>query len=684
MDGPNILPPPTPTPATNSPTGVGTIPPPPAAASIDNYEDVFTRTEGEASSTIQIIMTASSLSSSSSMGEVSTIQPSMGDESTIQPPPPPPPPTSPSKQVNAVWAYISDNDGLSHSADSDGMIFTEDHLVVPQMESDDGFSNSQPLGVPSDNETDIESDNRQSHHSLPTPEELKLKLPTSSRCGPQYICSAYPKGSFVFLFLCLTAIIIGLSVGLTQSQGQIDTFHGGDRRLYHMQEYLIDHGVTDRSDFFAVAGTRSPQIQAVDWLAHEDALVIGIPTGDLTTDSGYDFLTRYVMAVFYYATNGQSWTFDLSFLSDKSTCDWFQVFAPPVGEVGVLCNKNTRKVAGFSFISNNVKGTLPSELSHLTTMSYVESIGNPLTGTIPSQLQNLSDLRTFVMAFNILTGTVPSWIDMWKNLEFLYLSNNLFTGTLPSEIGDLTSLSVLALDDNDLKGSMDVVWQLHSLEYLYMEDNAMTGTIPTEIEKRHPLLVNLDLSNNKLRGRLPKDVFRLKRLEILDLHGNEFTGAIPDDINADNERLSFVALHKNQLSSSIPETMGNLRMLTHLDLSENLLTGILPFELDLLSDLTFLFLGANNYTKGRIPTWVYSLDKMREISLKSCNLEGTISELVGVLDSLTMLDLDNNQLTGQIPTEIGLLTSLEFLLLNRNQLTMSVPTELGSLAALST
>jgi Leucine-rich repeat (LRR) protein len=606
----------------------------------------------------------------------------MGEESTIQPPPPPA--TSPSsEQVHAVWAYISDTDGSSshhHPPGSDSVIGTDHQKVVLETLSDDGFTNhqSQPIGVPSENEGDIEAEN---NHSLPTPEELKSKLPTSSRGGVN-VCLSRPKGFFVFLFLCLAAVIIGLSVGLTQNQQKTETYHGGDKRLYHMQEYLIVHGVTNRSDL--EASTNSPQFNAVDWLAHDDTLVIGIPTGDLTTDSGYDFVTRYVMAVFYYSTNGQSWNFDLSFLSGKSTCEWYQVFAAPVGEVGVLCNQNTRKVVGFSLISNNVEGTLPTELSQLTTITYVESIANAITGTIPSQLQNLSNLRTFVLAFSSLSGTIPVWINMWEKLELLYLSNNFLTGFIPSAIGELSALSVLALDDNELKGSIEVIWRLNNLEYLYLEDNSFTGTLPSEIETRHPLLVNLDLSDNELRGRLPKDIFRLKRLEILDLHNNQFTGAIPDDINADNERLSFVALYKNKFNGSIPETMGNLRELKHLDLSENSLTGRLPFELDYLSDLTYLFLGGNNYTKGVIPTWVYSLDKMRELSLKSSNLGGTISELLGVLDKLILLDLDDNDLSGTIPSEIGYLTSLEFLLLNRNELTKSVPTELGSLSALST
>jgi hypothetical protein len=66
-------------------------------------------------------------------------------------------------------------------------------------------------------------------------------------------------------------------------------------------------------------------------------------------DESYEFVTRYVMAVLYYATNGKSWQYDMNFLSEKVTCDWYQVFPPPVGQLGVLCNRNTKKMVGFSF-----------------------------------------------------------------------------------------------------------------------------------------------------------------------------------------------------------------------------------------------------------------------------------------------------------------------------------------------
>jgi hypothetical protein len=112
-------------------------------------------------------------------------------------------------------------------------------------------------------------------------------------------------------------------------------------------EFLVANGISDASDFMM---TTSPQYQAADWVAHDDLLMLGIPKVKPTeNDVSYAFVERYTMAVLYYATTGKSWRYDLSFLSDKPTCDWSQIFAPPVGQLGVLCNRSTSRIVGFSF-----------------------------------------------------------------------------------------------------------------------------------------------------------------------------------------------------------------------------------------------------------------------------------------------------------------------------------------------
>jgi hypothetical protein len=163
-------------------------------------------------------------------------------------------------------------------------------------------------------------------------------------------CVKYPVACFAFLLLFIVVLSVSVSLALTSDQRdekKATTFHGGDERLFYMQNYFIQNGITSKRDF---DDPRSPQFQAVDWLANEDEFEIFIPKmAPDESGEAYEFLTRYIMAVLYYATKGKSWSYDLSFLSEKKTCEWYHVFAPPMGQVGVLCNQNTLQIVGVSF-----------------------------------------------------------------------------------------------------------------------------------------------------------------------------------------------------------------------------------------------------------------------------------------------------------------------------------------------
>jgi hypothetical protein len=65
----------------------------------------------------------------------------------------------------------------------------------------------------------------------------------------------------------------------------------------------------------------SPQFKALTWLANDDTanMTIGV-------ESEAAIKTRYVAAVLYYAFQGDTWTNNYSFLSDRETCSWNQRF----------------------------------------------------------------------------------------------------------------------------------------------------------------------------------------------------------------------------------------------------------------------------------------------------------------------------------------------------------------------
>jgi len=662
-------------------------------------------------------------------GDVTTTVPSLLSQTTVLVQPSSTTSISSSSSVISVEArraasallLADDNSNSKNDFDT-----TEDDDVFADLR----YSHKLPLGVPPPLDDDDNNDDKdgkiaftarhndnnrrqETQHSLPHVEELKAKNNNGSNSSG----SKTHKLIFIGILSCILifAVTFGFFFAVTegarndrnktqnddddqlqqQLQTQQQNTYGNQKnsineyRLRSLQDFFVRHGVTSEIHFDNSITMNSPQFQAVRWLANQDReypsdqlIPILEEKNDLTTPEVYELVTRYIMAVFFYATSGKNWQNDLNFLSpSQSTCDWYAIFPPPVGQVGVLCNQNTKQILGLSLISNNVVGSFPQELSHLTTLTYLESIANSITGTIPNEWGALTKLRTLVMAFNELTGTIPSWVPKkLSNLEFLYLSNNMLTGTIPDEFIDIEKLSVLAIDDNGLTGSLDIILNLPTFEYLFLENNEFRGTLPSRITQSQPLLINLDVSSNRLGGSLPEDLFQLSQLEILDLHGNLFQSTIPQNIHPDNEQLKFIALHDNILEGTIPSTIANLRRLSHLDVTHNRLTGTLPLEMERCSDMTYLFVGANNFKKRQsIPSFIYSMDKLRELSLKGSNLKGTISNVIGVLEDLVVLDLDNNELTGSVPSEIGLLTNLQFLLLNRNQLSSSIPSQLENM-----
>ncbi|KAL3942862.1 MAG: hypothetical protein SGBAC_003026 [Bacillariaceae sp.] len=529
--------------------------------------------------------------------------------------------------------------------------------------------------IPEDLEVNSTSSNV--GHSLPNPDEVD-RPKNKNRMWLLWVA--------LFL-LAVAATAIGVELGLQsgdddtrkiQNAGTARDTASDEKRRIRLQRYLVNNDVNTNEEF---EDPESPQSLALDFLANIDEQRLNAPSGDLRSRDGYSLLTRYVMSLFYYQMDGPNWNFDLLFLSDFDTCYWFSLFEPPVGQLGVICNENTNEITGFSFISDNISGELPKELAHLTTLSYIESIGNEVSGTIPDEFERLTNLRTMVFAWNSMRGTIPSWIDKLSRLEFMYLSNNLFTGDVPNQVEKLTNLKVLAMNDNLFNGGINSVWKLPKLEYVFLGGNQFTGQLPQSLGNVASELINLDVSGNGMVGPLPSDLFELSSLEIIDLHGNDFTGMIPETAITEPSTIKFVALHKNKLSGQIPPSLGRLNALTHLDLSKNKLLGGIP-DLGTITDLKYLFLADNDFQEGPIPNFIFTFRQLKELSLKKTQRTGNISPLFGSLDKLVVLDLDNNKLAGSVPRELGTMTDLQFALLNRNFLDSTLPSELSNLSDL--
>ena len=107
----------------------------------------------------------------------------------------------------------------------------------------------------------------------------------------------------------------------------------------------------------------------------------------------------------------------------------------------------------------------------------------------------------------------------------------------------------------------------------------------------------LNLSFNKLTGRIPPELGNLSELDYLRLSYNELRGNIPPELGNLSE-LSFFSLSNNQLTGSIPVEFGNLTNLRALNLSDNRLIGRIPSELCNLTLLKWVRVSGKEMSVG--------------------------------------------------------------------------------------
>ncbi|KAJ7522546.1 hypothetical protein O6H91_18G016400 [Diphasiastrum complanatum] len=276
--------------------------------------------------------------------------------------------------------------------------------------------------------------------------------------------------------------------------------------------------------------------------------------------------------------------------------------------------------------------------------------------------------------------------DSWEGVFCASDANNLFhvtelrllnhnlSGTLAPELGNLLNLNALDLMWNNFSGNIpSTLGNVLSLTLLLLNGNILSGKVPTEIGNLINL-VRFQIDENQLSGQIPPTLGNLYNVQHLHMNNNSLNG-------------------------SIPHELGRLQKAIHLLLDNNNLSGALPSELSNISTLRILQLDNNPFNPQPIPLQYGEMSSLVKLSLKNCNLQGSLLNL-GRLQALQYLDLSNNQLDGTIqgspfPPNISVIVlsnnkltgdtshfdtfeNLQALILENNQLNGSVPVSLAS------
>ncbi|OIT33064.1 putative receptor-like protein kinase [Nicotiana attenuata] len=218
---------------------------------------------------------------------------------------------------------------------------------------------------------------------------------------------------------------------------------------------------------------------------------------------------------------------------------------------------------------NQFGGILPNSIvnlsSHLTRLIIT---GNQIRGTIPKDISNLVSLDLLYLGYNRLTGSIPDSVGNLPNLGNLGLDSNSLTGVIPPPIGNLTKLLYLYLSYNKLEGTIPpTLGNCKQLQYILLYKNNLSGAIPQQLAILSSLIL-VNVSYNSFTGHLLTDIGNWSRLISLDLSHNNFSGGL--------KNLQLLDLSLNNLSGSIPHSMGTLSSLIYLNLSFNNLEGNVP------------------------------------------------------------------------------------------------------------
>lgn len=227
---------------------------------------------------------------------------------------------------------------------------------------------------------------------------------------------------------------------------------------------------------------------------------------------------REALIALYKATDGDNWTNNTNWCSDKPVSEWY----------GVFCTDHDGTVWNISLRHNNLRGNIPECIGDFASLAVLRLNGNQLSGPIPECIGKLSQLSELYLMGNQLSGSIPESIGNLPSLYYLALSNNQLSGPIPESIGNLEHLGYLEITNNKMSGSLpnQMFAKLPNLKRLWLSNNSFSGKLPDV----HSNIISCQLDNNLFTGEIPEShskVFQKNPKFDYQIDGNYLTGEVP-------------------------------------------------------------------------------------------------------------------------------------------------------------
>ncbi|KAK2979884.1 hypothetical protein RJ640_023955 [Escallonia rubra] len=172
---------------------------------------------------------------------------------------------------------------------------------------------------------------------------------------------------------------------------------------------------------------------------------------------------------------------------------------------------NCKKLRVLSISRNPIAGTLPVSIGNLSaSLQKFYAFKCRIKGTIPNEISNLSSLNTLSLVGNDLSGSIPNTIKGLQKLQGIGVQDNKLQGSIPIDLCQLPNLSGLDLSYNQLSGPVPAcLSNISSLRNICLSFNKLTAGIPAGLGNLQDLLI-FDASFNSVHGSLPSEIGNLK------------------------------------------------------------------------------------------------------------------------------------------------------------------------------
>ena len=215
-------------------------------------------------------------------------------------------------------------------------------------------------------------------------------------------------------------------------------------------------------------------------------------------------------------------------------------------------------------------------LMNLSSLQYMHLSLSGLNGTLPKEFGSyFPAMIECLLPGNNFSGNIPPSFGKMKNLLHLNLAYNDFSGKIPKSIGAIPKLKIADFRENKLT-SLEEGTQFKSqlLKMLILSGNKKLnvsfGTLIEAVEPVYQTLLILNVSECHIHGVITDKLWNFQSLISVDLSNNKLSGKLPPP---PNNTVTMSLLHLdvsgNNISGQIPEQFAMLLALEVLDVSNN-------------------------------------------------------------------------------------------------------------------